>query len=136
MIERLRALLAADGPHLRVDPASAPAVAAALTDLRLVIGERLGIRSEADADAVYRLVVEGGPLDVAELLRRAHAARERELPLAWGRDRGLVRHAIVISTRLRGCRTAPRASHGSAGVAWSGGVTTSAHVSRRRRSAQ
>lgn len=61
----LRALLV-DGPDLRVDPASAPAVAAALTDLRLVLAERLGIRSEADADAAYRLVVEGGPLDVTD----------------------------------------------------------------------
>ena len=61
----LRALLM-DGPDLRVDPASAPAVAAALTDLRLVLAERLGIRSEADADAAYRLVVEGGPLDVTD----------------------------------------------------------------------
>lgn len=54
------------GPDLRVEPASAPAVAAALTDLRLVLAERLGIRSEADADAAYRLVVEGGPLDVTD----------------------------------------------------------------------
>lgn len=61
----LRSLLV-DGPDLRVEPASAPAVAAALTDLRLVLAERLGIRSEADADAAYRLVVEGGPLDVTD----------------------------------------------------------------------
>lgn len=61
----LRSMLV-DGPDLRVDPASAPAVAAALTDLRLVLAERLGIRSEADADAAYRLVVEGGPLDVTD----------------------------------------------------------------------
>ncbi len=62
----LRSLLVADAPALRVDPASAPAVAAALTDLRLVLAERLGIRSEADADAAYRLVVEGGPIDVTD----------------------------------------------------------------------
>lgn len=61
----LRALLV-DGPDVRVDPDSAPAVAAALTDLRLVLAERLGIRSESDADAAYRLVVEGGPLDVTD----------------------------------------------------------------------
>ncbi len=65
-LEVLRSLLAADGPDLRVDPSAAPAVAAALTDLRLVLAERLGIRSESDADAVYRLVVEGGPLDVTD----------------------------------------------------------------------
>ena len=62
----LRAALAVDAPEVRVDRATAPAVAAALTDLRLVLAERLGIRSEADADAAYRLVVEGGPLDVAD----------------------------------------------------------------------
>lgn len=65
-LEVLRSLLAADGPDLRVAPSVAPAVAAALTDLRLVLAERLGIRSESDADAVYRLVVEGGPIDVTD----------------------------------------------------------------------
>ena len=60
----LRSVLAVGSPEVRVDPGAAPAVAAALTDLRLVLAERLGIRSEADADAAYRLVVEGGPLDV------------------------------------------------------------------------
>lgn len=62
----LRSVLTVDVPDVRVDPGSAPAVAAALTDLRLVLAERLGIRSEADADAAYRLVVEGGPLDVTD----------------------------------------------------------------------
>ena len=62
----LRAALAADAPEVRVDRVTAPAVAAALTDLRLVLAERLGIRSEADADAACRLVVEGGPLDVTD----------------------------------------------------------------------
>ncbi len=65
-LQVLRSLLAADVPGLRVQPSSAPAVAAALTDLRLVLAERLGIRSEADAEAAYRLVVEGGPLDVTD----------------------------------------------------------------------
>ena len=62
----LRSALAAGTPEVRVAPAHAPAVAAALTDLRLVLAERLGIRTEADADAAYRLVVEGGPLDVTD----------------------------------------------------------------------
>ena len=62
----LRSVLQADTSAVRVEPAAAPAVAAALTDLRLVLAERLGVRSEADADAVYRLVVEGGPLDVSD----------------------------------------------------------------------
>lgn len=62
----LRSALASGAPVVRVEPADAPAVAAALTDLRLVLAERLGIRTEADADAAYRLVVEGGPLDVTD----------------------------------------------------------------------
>lgn len=64
----LRSVLTADPetPGVRVEPSAAPAVAAALTDLRLVLAERLGIRSEADAEAAYRLVVEGGPLDVTD----------------------------------------------------------------------
>lgn len=45
-----------------VTPGQAPGVAAALTDLRLVLAERLGVRTEADADAVYRLVAEGDPV--------------------------------------------------------------------------
>lgn len=59
-------MLAAGGRGVRLDPRDAPAVAAALTDLRLVLAERLGIRTEADADAAYRLVVAGGPPDVTD----------------------------------------------------------------------
>ena len=59
-------MLAAGGRAVRLHPSDAPAVAAALTDLRLVLAERLGIRTEADADAAYRLVVSGGPLDVTD----------------------------------------------------------------------
>lgn len=62
----LRSALVAGTPEVRVARDDAPAVAAALTDLRLVLAERLGIRTEADADAAYRLVVEGGPLDVTD----------------------------------------------------------------------
>lgn len=51
----LRALLTAERAVLR--PADAPAVAAALTDLRLVVSERLGIRTDEDAEAVYELAV-------------------------------------------------------------------------------
>lgn len=62
----LRAALAADGPAVVVAPGDAPAVAAAITDLRLVLAERLGVRTEADADAVYRLAAQGRPLDLAD----------------------------------------------------------------------
>ena len=38
------------------DRAQAQAVAVALTDTRLLLGERLGVRTEADAAALSRLV--------------------------------------------------------------------------------
>ena len=48
----LRDALAGPGPDVVVPIAEAPAVAAALTDLRLVVAERIGIRTEADAEAL------------------------------------------------------------------------------------
>src|SRR5690606_14073696 len=53
----LRRALTAEGPDLVVRAADAPRVAAALTDVRLVVAERLGVRTEEDADAVVRLAV-------------------------------------------------------------------------------
>lgn len=59
---RLRAaLLAAGALEMAVASSEAPAVAAALTDVRLVIAERLGVRTEEDADAAQRLVLDGRP---------------------------------------------------------------------------
>lgn len=52
---RLRAALVAARPDLIVVPSEAAKVAAALTDLRLVLAERLGLRTDQDAEAVYRL---------------------------------------------------------------------------------
>ncbi len=43
----------------------ARAVAAALTDVRLVLGERLGLRDDSDAERLYALAVAGGS-DVAD----------------------------------------------------------------------
>lgn len=63
-LARLRAGLDAAGPDLVVVPSEAPAVAAALTDVRLVVSERLEIRSDEDSDAVYALVLE--PQDEAD----------------------------------------------------------------------
>ena len=60
-LSRFRALL--DGSGAPLDPDEAPAVAAAMTDVRLVLAERLGIHDEADAEAAYRLAVEGGRAD-------------------------------------------------------------------------
>jgi hypothetical protein len=54
---RLRACIDAAGPELVVVPSEAPRVAAALTDVRLVTSERLGLRSDEEADALYRLVL-------------------------------------------------------------------------------
>lgn len=53
---RLRTLML-DGPSDRVvvSPGEAAAAAAAMTDLRLVVAERLGVLTEEDADDVYRL---------------------------------------------------------------------------------
>lgn len=73
----LRRALTAEGPDLVVRAADAPRVAAALTDVRLVVAERLGVRTEEDADAVVRLAVAGGPLhpaDPATVARRYLAA--------------------------------------------------------------
>lgn len=57
---RLRACVDAAGPDLVVVPSEASRIAAALTDVRLVTSERLGVRSDEDADALYGLVLEGG----------------------------------------------------------------------------
>nr|WP_297422139.1 DUF2017 family protein [uncultured Actinotalea sp.] len=56
---RLRACVDAAGPDLVVVPSEAARIAAALTDVRLVTSERLGVRDDEDADALYRLVLEG-----------------------------------------------------------------------------
>ncbi len=65
-LARLRAALAAAGDAVVIAPEDGPAVAAALTDLRLVVSARLGIRTADDAEAMYRLAVEGTPLDMAD----------------------------------------------------------------------
>jgi hypothetical protein len=58
---RLHALLLG-GPSdgLVVPPGEAAAVAAAMTDVRLVVAERLGVHTEEEADEVYRLANEPG----------------------------------------------------------------------------
>jgi len=51
-----RTLTARDGnrpSHVVVAPADARPVAAAMTDVRLVLAERLGIRTDEDAEAIY-----------------------------------------------------------------------------------
>ncbi len=72
-LRRLRAAVSDAEPDLVVVPSEAPAVAAALTDVRLVVSERLGIRTEEDADALEVLLAapdpgpaDGGPADVPD----------------------------------------------------------------------
>ena len=52
------ALDAAEGDELRLTRAQAPAVLVALTDLRLVMGERLGLRTDEDAERLEQAVDE------------------------------------------------------------------------------
>ena len=54
----LRSLLAE--PEAVLPSTDAPRVAAAMTDLRLVIAERLGVQTEADAEELYQLTLSGG----------------------------------------------------------------------------
>ncbi len=54
----LHAALLAPTPDLVVAGPDARAVAAAFTDVRLVLGERLGLRDDGDAERVYRLAVD------------------------------------------------------------------------------
>ncbi|WP_182113458.1 MULTISPECIES: DUF2017 family protein [unclassified Actinotalea] len=56
-LARLRAALVGARGEAVVVPSEAAHVAAALTDLRLVISERLGVRTDEDAEEVYRVAV-------------------------------------------------------------------------------
>ena len=48
----ISALLAADGDKVRLDMGQAQAMVVALTDVRLLLGERLGLQTDDDADAL------------------------------------------------------------------------------------
>lgn len=48
----IEGLLAAEGDKVRLDRAQAQAMVVALTDVRLLLGERLGLRTDDDADAL------------------------------------------------------------------------------------
>ncbi|HSU73700.1 MAG TPA: DUF2017 domain-containing protein [Terrabacter sp.] len=49
----LERLSAATGDRVELDEIQAPAFLMALTDVRLLLGERMGLRTEEDADALY-----------------------------------------------------------------------------------
>lgn len=57
---RFRSLLSE--PDAVLHPDHAPGTAAAMTDLRLVLAERLGVQTEDDADAVHQLAIAGGDM--------------------------------------------------------------------------
>ncbi len=69
----ITALLAADGDKVRLDHEQAQAMVVALTDVRLLLGERLGLRTDDDADALQER------LDAA-------SADDPQLPLAGAYD--------------------------------------------------
>lgn len=48
----ITALLGADGDKVRLDQEQAQAMVVALTDVRLLLGERLGLRTDEDAEAL------------------------------------------------------------------------------------
>ena len=48
----ITALLSADGDKVRLDQEQAQATVVALTDVRLLLGERLGLRTDEDAEAL------------------------------------------------------------------------------------
>lgn len=54
---RLRAAVVGARPRLVVTPDAAPSLAAAFTDLRLVLADRLGVRTDADAEALDTMLV-------------------------------------------------------------------------------
>jgi Domain of unknown function (DUF2017) len=49
----IEVLLAADGDKVKLDQSQAQAMVVALTDVRLLLGERLGLRTDDDADALH-----------------------------------------------------------------------------------
>lgn len=49
----LQCLEAAQGDRVELDASQAPAFLMALTDVRLLLGERMGMRTEDDAEALY-----------------------------------------------------------------------------------
>jgi len=52
LAKAISALLDPDGDKVRLDREQAQAMAVALTDVRLLLGERLGLRTDEDADAL------------------------------------------------------------------------------------
>lgn len=70
-LRRLRVAIEQAAPDLVVVPSEAPEVAAALTDVRLVLGSRLGLETDDQADELEAVVADlDEPADDAEATRR------------------------------------------------------------------
>jgi hypothetical protein len=52
LVTAISALQDSDGDKVRLDQEQAQAMVVALTDVRLLLGERLGLRTDEDADAL------------------------------------------------------------------------------------
>jgi hypothetical protein len=62
----INALEETEGAKVSLDREQAQALAIGLTDVRLVLGERLGLRTDEDAEALHRLLNTGSDDDVAD----------------------------------------------------------------------
>ncbi|WP_372594081.1 DUF2017 family protein [Actinotalea sp.] len=62
----LHAALVGEGPEVLVAGPDARSVAAALTDVRLVLAERLGLRTDADSERLYVLATADAAEEVAD----------------------------------------------------------------------
>lgn len=62
----IAALEEADGPKVSLDRGQAQALAIGLTDVRLVLGERLGLRTDEDAEELHRRLAAGSDDDVPD----------------------------------------------------------------------
>jgi hypothetical protein len=62
------ALTGMTGDKVTLERAQAQAVVVALTDVRLVLGERLGLRTDEDADALVERLEQAGEHDIETML--------------------------------------------------------------------
>lgn len=123
-LERLWQALTAPGGGRRHDelvvPAQdAPAFAAALTDVRLVLAERLDVRTDADADAMYAVLGEAPPSSPAA--RGDHETR-RYLVSVYGALTWLQESLVVLmlADARRGRADGPSGAVGTGDVPGSG----------------
>jgi hypothetical protein len=86
-LDRAIGALKGEGDTVELDAATASALVVALTDVRLVIGERLGLREDADVERLEEVVAQ---LDPDEPL--AHAAAVYDF-LTWLQE--TLAHALL-----------------------------------------